>query len=420
MNAAVVVVPPAAQTDAACPAVAARAPAHEPAPARPFESVLQHKVNVQQAADQDPAEPDKQDGGKQVTEPEKDSGETGPAEAQELVVQGGINITLPPVATGPGGTSNVAPGGAAADLAAMQAQVQDASPQAVAADGPAGSAGEAQAGEHPNLTQTLDRGAALEAVVKASAAVAKEEASQKAAAEGGRGKFEAVNQEAASKEPAPAAASETSTAKDLKQMAAAVKGQEALPETAAEMRPAPSSSQTGAERSESPAAAAADKVAVTSEGAPAREGPEAGRSPEPPVSRQQLADQVVRSARLNLERGLSRFEMRLEPPSLGRLGVVMDLKDGALSIIFKVDSQAVKEALQSSLPQLREALASQGLNVESFDVQGSGRGARQQDDSRPEPGFGQWSGGSRAQEADGRSAGLEAVRAGSGLLDCWA
>ena len=433
MNAAVVVVPPAAQTDAAGPAVAPKAPAHEPAPARPFESVLQGKASVRRTADQAPARPGESDRGKQATAPEKKATDAGPAEAQELVVPNGINLALTPAATGSGGTSDVAPGGAGADVAAMQAEIQDAQAQVLAAGGPAESAGEAGAQQHgltgqkdalanenPNLTQTPDRGAALEAVMKASAAAAKDGAGQMAAAEGGRGKLDATDREAMSREAAKPTASEMPKGKDAEQVAAAVRSQAVPPEKATEVRPGQSSVQTGTERSESPAAVAPDKVAVMSDGAPAREAPEAGASPEPQVSRQQLADQVVRAARLNLARGASRFEMRLEPPSLGRLGVVMDLKDGALNISFKVESQAVKEALQSSLPQLREALASQGLNVEGFDVQGSWRGARQQDDSRPEPGLGQWSGGSRAQEADGISAGVQAVRAGSGLLDCWA
>lgn len=366
MEAAVVVVPPAVPTDAAGSAAAPCAPASGYAPAQPFGAVLQQKVNGQQVADETRAEPEKQDGGNQAAKPDKEAGEAGSADAQELVVQGGINITLPGSSeqsgTGSAGQSgdgaaqavvemtggavpaesqaaeagfpakpaasqvsgDAAPGDAEAKLAAMQAKVHGTQPQIVAAEGstePAGEAqvkggaqqssptgpGSVQADENLNLTQAPDRGAAVEAAVMSSAAVAKEEAGQKAAAEVGRGKFEVIN---------PEAATEKSKGKDAGQPAAAVKSQEALPEKAAEMRPVQSSSQTGTEHSQPPLAAAApDRAGAGLESVPARETADAGKAAEPPVSRQQIMDQVVRSARLNLERGMSRFKCASNRPA---------------------------------------------------------------------------------------------------------
>jgi flagellar hook-length control protein FliK len=140
----------------------------------------------------------------------------------------------------------------------------------------------------------------------------------------------------------------------------------------------------------------------------------------PIVDRQAVVDQAVRFAKLSLEHGLSRFEMRLEPPGLGRLGVVMDLRDGGLNITFRVENEAVREALQNSLPQLRDALSGQGVNVSGCDVFSSARGGRQQEGTVFQQVPGSPAGESFGSDTGGASAEVQAVRAGRGLVDCWA
>jgi len=102
------------------------------------------------------------------------------------------------------------------------------------------------------------------------------------------------------------------------------------------------------------------------------------RTPELEPQRGQIMDQVVRSAKFNLDAGNSRFELRLEPPELGRMGVVVDLKEGALTVSFRVENEAVRELLQGSMAQLRAALSDQGVVVEGLDVQSSGPQAGEQ------------------------------------------
>lgn len=118
--------------------------------------------------------------------------------------------------------------------------------------------------------------------------------------------------------------------------------------------------------------------------------PEAEHPAQQHADRQAILDQVVRSARLHIERGATRFEMRMEPPRLGKVGVVMELRDGAMTISFRADTESVREILQNSLPQLKAALGAQGLNIDGLDVSASGHGRDGQanTDGRGVPGNG--------------------------------
>ena len=154
-----------------------------------------------------------------------------------------------------------------------------------------------------------------------------------------------------------------------------------------------------------------------------------------------VIEQVVRSARLNVAEGSSRFELRLDPPSLGRMAVRLDLEAGALSVSFRVENDSVRDLLQGSLPQLRAALAAQGLTVERFEVAAMDRGEAEggslpADSGGPnvegdhkESGERQAaSGGSDAGAEDGTAGdgsrpeggGVTALRTGNGAVDYWA
>jgi flagellar hook-length control protein FliK len=73
-------------------------------------------------------------------------------------------------------------------------------------------------------------------------------------------------------------------------------------------------------------------------------------------------------------------EIRLDPPELGPLQVqVHSHRDGA-SIQFTTHSAAVRDAVESNLPRLRELLESSGLNLLDVNVaqqqQGGAQGER--------------------------------------------
>ncbi len=182
--------------------------------------------------------------------------------------------------------------------------------------------------------------------------------------------------------------------------------------------------QVGPGRTETSEPQPAQAAVPAAEVRAAAEGPaaEAARSPGAAPQREAVMDQVVRSARLNLAKGNTRFELRLEPPSLGRVGVVLDLKDGALSVSFSVENEAVRELLQNSMPQLRAALSAQGLSVEGLDVYSSGPEAGEQGGPDSGSGGGRRDGGGGEAEASAEAAarGAGALRAEGGSVEYWA
>ncbi len=355
----------------------------------------------------------------------------------ELVVEGGINLVLPSAgnvqdadgdrSAGVDGNPGVT-ASSADDGAADEAQARLAAAQAKAQAEAQSRGGQAEADSQTQETEVQvkapDRGAAARAAIEGRGADAKEEPTNK----------QRPSSEASARNAARSAASES--AARVEQMLQALGGaDEAPPEAKQAQAQAQAQVQSqpqvhagaGAERADSvQAAAGMGRVEARAEGTQGSAASHAEKPGEPAVDRQQLTEQVVRSARLNLERGTSRFEMRLDPPSLGRLKVTMDLKDGSLNISFRAENHAVRDALQNSLPQLREALAGQGLSLDGFDVQSSGQGAHGQGEARQESGFGgEAPGGSdsgpwMSETAAPQTAATETVRAGNGLVDRWA
>jgi flagellar hook-length control protein FliK len=96
--------------------------------------------------------------------------------------------------------------------------------------------------------------------------------------------------------------------------------------------------------------------------------------------------------------GVNRFEMRLDPPELGRVDVRIDIdEDGGVKTRLLVDRSDTLALLQRDAPQLRHALEQAGLkpNEGSIDLMlrdptgqgtGEGRGGRDGfDRNQPEP-----------------------------------
>ena len=76
----------------------------------------------------------------------------------------------------------------------------------------------------------------------------------------------------------------------------------------------------------------------------------------------------VELTRLSMKGERGEVKMFLNPPSLGRLNVELNISDDRVNAVFHADSQAVKTILEANLPSLREALTAQDLKPGSFDV----------------------------------------------------
>jgi len=107
----------------------------------------------------------------------------------------------------------------------------------------------------------------------------------------------------------------------------------------------------------------------------------------PPPVAEQVADALVSRAEVARRDGATEFQMRLDPPELGRLQVKLVASGDELRGQLLVADDSVRRVLESQLPELRQKLEAAGVTVQSLDVAtdpGGNRGAfRDARDERP-------------------------------------
>lgn len=123
--------------------------------------------------------------------------------------------------------------------------------------------------------------------------------------------------------------------------------------------------------------------------------------------------------------GEQQVELRLHPAELGSLGVTLKLGEhGAQAQFFSAHAQ-VRQALEQAIPQLREALAEQGIQLGDASVsdQGAQFGGQQPSDSRGQPSLaasGQGKGESMEPATTASSAPDQRLRPDDGRVDIYA
>jgi|GEM_PF-3022715 len=96
------------------------------------------------------------------------------------------------------------------------------------------------------------------------------------------------------------------------------------------------------------------------------------------VSPHAVVDQV-RAAVVTAHQEQRQLRVRLNPPELGPLQVEVHQKDGVITARLEAQSAATHRLILENLPQLRESLAQQGLNVDRIDSSHNEHMASQQD-----------------------------------------
>lgn len=86
------------------------------------------------------------------------------------------------------------------------------------------------------------------------------------------------------------------------------------------------------------------------------------------INKENIVKQVVENAKFTLSDDRSEMVMQLKPDNLGKLALKIVTERGMMVAKFTAESQQVKEIIEASLPQLKDALESQGLNVKGFSV----------------------------------------------------
>lgn len=83
---------------------------------------------------------------------------------------------------------------------------------------------------------------------------------------------------------------------------------------------------------------------------------------------QNIVRQISEEIRIAVRPDTTSIEMQLNPENLGKVTLHLSSRDGAVSAQFVAQNQAVKEAIEGQLVQLRETLGNQGVKVESIEV----------------------------------------------------
>jgi flagellar hook-length control protein FliK len=111
---------------------------------------------------------------------------------------------------------------------------------------------------------------------------------------------------------------------------------------------------------------------------------------------QRLGEALGQRLQSQLERGQWKMQMRLDPASLGRIDLELDMSAGGLDAVFRSDNQLTRDLIAQGLPRLRESLNQSGTAVANVWVQGD---SSRQSGGNPTP----W----RAPEPSGQAAGHE-------------
>lgn len=82
----------------------------------------------------------------------------------------------------------------------------------------------------------------------------------------------------------------------------------------------------------------------------------------------QIIEQVVQKAQIQLKPGQTEMRMHLKPEHLGELQMKLVVEDGKVTAQFLTNNNNVKETLENNLMQLKQNLQDQGIKVEKLSV----------------------------------------------------
>ena len=97
-----------------------------------------------------------------------------------------------------------------------------------------------------------------------------------------------------------------------------------------------------------------------------------GRQVAPSITPRQVVEQVVKQVQLDATGEYGEIRLQLKPEHLGELQVKIATNNGVVSALFVAESHTVKGLIEAGLPQLKEQLMQQGLNIQDVSVQVGG------------------------------------------------
>jgi len=89
------------------------------------------------------------------------------------------------------------------------------------------------------------------------------------------------------------------------------------------------------------------------------------------------ADQMAERVQVMLSKNLKNIDIRLDPPELGKMHIRMNMNSDGATVHFTVANQHARDALEQSMPRLREMLNNQGVQLGDTSVQQQNSGQQQ-------------------------------------------
>ncbi|MGE0706217.1 MAG: flagellar hook-length control protein FliK, partial [Vicinamibacterales bacterium] len=79
-------------------------------------------------------------------------------------------------------------------------------------------------------------------------------------------------------------------------------------------------------------------------------------------------EQVIRAIRLQWQHGIGEARLTLQPESLGHVDVQLRVEQGAVTAVLRTETREAASWIRDHHADLRQALADQGLDLDSFEV----------------------------------------------------
>ena len=141
--------------------------------------------------------------------------------------------------------------------------------------------------------------------------------------------------------------------------------------------------QAAATQNSAPATTAASRVPTQQQGvAEGQKTAQTARSQQP-VPAERVIRQVVQAARISVTQGREEIKLVLKPDSLGTLRIKITVQGQQVTAHITAENEGVRDALETNVRQLQQALENQNLRVNQIVVslQGDGQAQQQADQS---------------------------------------
>jgi flagellar hook-length control protein FliK len=118
-------------------------------------------------------------------------------------------------------------------------------------------------------------------------------------------------------------------------------------------------------------------IQQTATGQPRAEQAQASAQLPLQLNREMASDQMAERVQMMMSKNLKNIDIRLDPPELGRMQIRMNMNGDGATVHFTVANQQARDALEQSMPRLREMLAQQGVQLGDTSVQQQSSGQQQ-------------------------------------------